>query len=133
VQGLFEDESDKDPRDDWTADKTAPDEPFILGDYKPQPVGETIRQSGLAWSAGIAFFVTIAFMLFVGWLADLLLGSSPWGVVGGIVLGSIIGFLQFFRTTSRIFQKDSGMPAEHPLMAPPSENEQPRRNPFDLR
>jgi F0F1-type ATP synthase assembly protein I len=43
-------------------------------------------------------------MLILGWFADLLLGSSPWGIVGGIILGAAIGFLQFFRITSQIFK-----------------------------
>jgi F0F1-type ATP synthase assembly protein I len=47
----------------------------------------------------------MVFMLLLGWFADLLLGSSPWGIVAGIVLGSIIGFIQFFRITSQIFGK----------------------------
>jgi hypothetical protein len=71
--------------------------------FVPDSLAETTRKSGLAWSAGIVFFGSIAFMLVLGWFADLFLGSSPWGLVVGIVLGSIIGFTQFFRTTSRIF------------------------------
>ena len=78
-------------------------EPAAPISYQPQSTEETTRQSGLAWSAGIVFFSSIAFMLFLGWLADLLLGSSPWGIVVGIVLGSIIGFVQFFRLSSQIF------------------------------
>ena len=72
---------------------------------EPQSAAETVRQSGLAWSAGIAFFAAVVFMLVLGWGADLLLGTSPWGIVGGIILGSIIGFIQFFRLTSQIFKK----------------------------
>ena len=66
---------------------------------------ESIRRSGMAWSAGIAFFAAVVFMLILGWGADVLLGSSPWGIVGGIILGSIIGFVQFFRITSQIFKR----------------------------
>jgi F0F1-type ATP synthase assembly protein I len=72
---------------------------------KPETTGETIRQSGLAYSAAIVLFASIVFMLVLGWFADLLLGSSPWGIVGGIVLGAIIGFVQLFRITSQIFKK----------------------------
>ena len=76
----------------------------INHDFKPPSKAETIRQSGLAWSAGVIFFGSIVFTMILGWFADLLLGTSPWGLVGGIVLGSIIGFIQFFRITSQIFK-----------------------------
>lgn len=84
--------------------------PFIPIDYAPETAEETVRQSGLAWSAGIVFFGSVAFMLFLGWIADLLLGSSPWGLVGGVVFGSIIGFIQFFRITSQIFAPKTNTP-----------------------
>jgi F0F1-type ATP synthase assembly protein I len=68
-------------------------------------MAESVRRSGLAYSAGIAFVAAVVFMLILGWGADLLLGSSPWGVVIGIVLGSAIGFVQLFRISSQIFKK----------------------------
>ena len=75
-------------------------------EIKPRPsTAETIRQSGLAYSAAIVLFGSVVFTMILGWFADLLLGSSPWGIVGGIVLGGIIGFIQFFRITSQIFKK----------------------------
>jgi F0F1-type ATP synthase assembly protein I len=92
----------------WQDDRPdQPEEPFVIQrkTYEPVSAEETGRRSGLAWSAGIVFFTSIAFMLFLGWIADVLLGSSPWGLVGGIVLGSIIGFIQFFRISSQIFEK----------------------------
>lgn len=73
-------------------------------DYKPQSKAQIIRNSGLAWSAGVAFFGSVIFVLILGWFADLLLGTSPWMAVGGVVLGSIIGFLQLFRLTSQILK-----------------------------
>jgi hypothetical protein len=78
---------------------------FVQTPYEPQSKADAIRGAGLAWSAGIIFFGSIVFMLILGWGADLLLGSSPWGIVGGIVLGSLIGFIQFFRISSQIFKK----------------------------
>jgi F0F1-type ATP synthase assembly protein I len=104
------------PVEDRKAEKLADDlspfdpdppqeEPFIIHDkpYEPESAAENVRRSGLAWSAGIVLFTSIAFTLFLGWIADLLLGSSPWGLVGGIILGSVIGFVQFFRISSQIF------------------------------
>ena len=82
-----------------------PEESFILSESEPQSLSENVRQSGLAYSAGIVLFASVAFMLVIGWGADLLFGSSPWGIVSGIILGALIGFVQFFRLTSQIFKK----------------------------
>lgn len=97
VLGLFDD------ADPFTG--TTEPEPFILSNVEPEPFGETARKSGIAWSMGIAFFSSVVFMLLLGWGADLLIGSSPWGVVAGIVIGSLIGFVQLFRLSSQIFRK----------------------------
>lgn len=80
-------------------------EPYVLSEAEPQSAEETVRTSGLAWSAGIVLFASVVFMMIIGWGADLLFGSTPWGIVGGIVLGAVIGFVQFFRLTSQIFKK----------------------------
>lgn len=72
---------------------------------EPESLLETARKSGLAYAAAITLFASVVFCLIIGWFADLLLGSSPWGIVLGIVLGAVIGFLQFFRITSQIFKK----------------------------
>lgn len=93
------------------------DVPFVPIAYTPETTDESVRKSGLAWSAGIVFFGSVAFMMFLGWLADLLFGSSPWGLVSGIVLGSIIGFLQFFRITSQIFSNKKPDPEHRPLLS----------------
>lgn len=69
-----------------------------------ESLAETARKSGLAYAAAITLFGAVIFMLIIGWFADLLLGSSPWGIVGGIVLGAVIGFIQLFRMTSQIFK-----------------------------
>jgi len=92
------------------------DEPFILESFTPVSAGENARRFGLGWSAGIAFSGAIAFMVFLGWLVDLLVGSSPWGIVLGVVLGAAIGFFQLFRITSRIFP-DSSAPKVNPLLS----------------
>lgn len=92
---------DSDPQDKG---ENAEKEEFVLSSAEPESFAKTARNSGLALSAGIAFFASVVFMLILGWGADLLFGSSPWGLVGGIVLGSLIGFVQFFRLTSQIFK-----------------------------
>jgi hypothetical protein len=96
--------------------------PFAPIPYQPEPQQETVRRSGLAWSAGIVFFGSVAFMLFLGWIADVLLGTSPWGLVAGIVLGSVIGFVQFFRISSQIFGNTKPKNEIHTLMSPPDDD-----------
>lgn len=98
VIGLFD-------SDDAGNASPGPDEPFTLSRFEPESIAETARRSGLAWSMGVVFFSAVAFMLVLGWGADLLFGSSPWGVVLGVVLGALIGFIQLFRLSSQIFKK----------------------------
>lgn len=86
-------------------DAQPPDEPFILSEGEPTTLAESIRQGGLAYSAGIVLFASVLFMLLIGWGADILFGSSPWGIVVGMATGALIGFFQFFRITSQIFKK----------------------------
>ena len=73
-------------------------------DFKPESEGETVRKSGLAYAAAFTLFSTVAVLLGAGYLLDRWLGSSPWGIIGGIVLGSIVGFYQFVRITSKIYK-----------------------------
>lgn len=78
--------------------------PFQSALYEPESQAETARKSGLAYAAGITLFFSVVFMMIIGWGADLLFGTSPWGIVGGIVLGALVGFVQFFRLTSQILK-----------------------------
>lgn len=91
--------------------------PFPPVPFTPESTDETVRRSGLAYSIGIVFVVSVAFMLLLGWIADWMFGTKPWGLVGGIVLGSIIGFVQVVRISSRIFSTDKNGPAMRPLMS----------------
>ena len=64
---------------------------------------EAINQkSGIAYAAAFSLFVAVASFLVIGWILDRWLGTKPWLLVGGIVLGSAAGFYQFLRTTSRL-------------------------------
>jgi len=80
------------------------DATIFQSSVQPETFAETARKSGLAYAAAITLFGSVVFMLIIGWFADLILGSSPWGIVGGIVVGAAIGFFQFFRLTSQIFK-----------------------------
>lgn len=71
---------------------------------EPESNAETVRKSGLAYAAAFTLFSTVAVLLGAGYLLDRWLESSPWGIVGGIVLGSVVGLYQFVRITSRIYK-----------------------------
>ncbi len=78
----------------------------VQTNFKPESQAETVRKSGLAYAAGITLVGAIVVMLIVGWFFDRLAGTSPWGIVGGIILGSVVGFYQFFRLTSQILKNN---------------------------
>lgn len=117
MTGLDLNEKESRTEDAWHDDRARQEPDFVPIAYIPPSDEESVRRSGLAYSAGITFFFTVAFMLLLGWGADLLFGSSPWGLVGGIVLGAIIGFVQFFRITSQIFTTKKDGPSVRPLMS----------------
>ena len=71
---------------------------------EPESNAETVRKSGLAYAAAFALFSTVAILLGAGYVVDRYFDSSPWGIVGGIVLGSVAGLYQFVRTTSQIYK-----------------------------
>ncbi len=79
-------------------------------EYFAPSAAETVRMTGLAWSAGIMFFGSVGLMMVFGWLVDTVLGSSPWGIVGGIVLGSVIGFVQLVRINTQLLKTTSSAP-----------------------
>jgi ATP synthase protein I len=64
--------------------------------------GEITRKSGIMYAAVLALVFSIVSMLVVGWLLDRWLGTGPWLVVAGIVLGAVAGFYEFIRLVSKI-------------------------------
>ncbi len=63
---------------------------------------DTNRKSGLAYAAALALFFSVATFLGLGYLVDRWLGTSPWFLVGGVVLGSGLGLYEFVRITSKL-------------------------------
>ena len=60
------------------------------------------RKSAIVYGAITSLVVSIISLLIVGWALDRWLKTGPWLLVGGIVLGTIVGFVQFIRGMSRI-------------------------------
>ena len=75
---------------------------FYQPDPNPESQAEANRKSGLAYGAVTALIGAILLFLAVGWMVDRVAGTSPWGIVVGIILGAVIGFYQFIRISSKI-------------------------------
>ncbi len=77
-------------------------EGFYQPDTHPESQAETNRKSGLAYGAVITLVGAILLFLALGWAVDKYFQSAPWGIVIGILLGSVLGFYQFIRISSQI-------------------------------
>ena len=63
---------------------------------------ETNIKSGIAYGAAVSLFAAVVGGLIVGWLLDRWLGTSPWLLIVGLILGAAAGFYEFIRATSRL-------------------------------
>jgi ATP synthase protein I len=69
----------------------------------PSPDNEDAnRKSGIAYGAGLVLFSSVISFCGAGWLLDRWLGTKPWLLVIGLVLGAVAGFYQFIRLTSKL-------------------------------
>lgn len=69
---------------------------------KEEDPQEINRKSGLAYAAAFSLFTAVVAGLIVGWVLDRWLGTGPWLLVSGIVLGAVTGFYQFVRISSKL-------------------------------
>ncbi len=60
------------------------------------------RKSGMAYAAALSLFASVVIFLGLGWFLDRWLGTSPWLLVAGIVLGAGLGLYEFVRITSKL-------------------------------
>jgi ATP synthase protein I len=60
------------------------------------------RKSGLAYAAAFSLFAAVVSGMILGWLLDRWLGTRPWLLVAGIILGSAAGFYEFIRSSSKL-------------------------------
>ena len=59
-------------------------------------------KSGIAYAAGFSLFGAVVGGLIVGWLLDRWLGTKPWLLVVGLVLGAAAGFYELIRAASKL-------------------------------
>jgi ATP synthase protein I len=73
---------------------------------QPEPSKSTPdenRKAGFAYAAGLTLFASVAAFTGVGWMLDRWLGTQPWCLIGGIVLGSAAGLFEFVRLSSKTY------------------------------
>jgi ATP synthase protein I len=64
---------------------------------------EENRKSGFAYAAALTLFASVVSFCGLGYLLDKWLGTEPWMLVTGIVLGSALGLFQFVRLSSKTY------------------------------
>lgn len=55
---------------------------------------------------GTQLAVTVLLLGAVGWYIDNQLNTAPWWLIGGLCVGSGIGFTQFLRSVQRLLEAD---------------------------
>ena len=69
----------------------------------PKSSADENRKAGFAYAAGLTLFASVAAFTGLGWLLDKWLGTQPWCLVAGIVIGSAAGLFQFVRLSSKTY------------------------------
>jgi len=67
---------------------------------------EISRKSGLAYAAAFSLFAAVIAGLGLGWLLDRWLGTRPWLLVTGLVLGAAAGFYELIRISSKLSEDE---------------------------
>ena len=64
---------------------------------------EENRKAGFAYAAGITLVAVVVTFCGLGYFLDKWLGTDPWLLIGGIVLGSAAGLFEFVRLSSKTY------------------------------
>lgn len=63
---------------------------------------EANRKSGIAYAAAFSLFAGVVAGMLIGWLLDRSLGTRPWLLVVGLILGAAAGFYELVRASSKL-------------------------------
>ena len=71
-----------------------------MGEREDEEVG---RKSGFAYAAGITLFASVIVFCGFGWMVDRWLGTSPWFLGAGAVVGAAVGLFEFIRISAKTY------------------------------
>lgn len=75
------------------------DDPFV--EKSMRSFQDTVRKSGPAASASYGLIGAIVLLGGIGYVLDQWRGTSPWFLIGGLVLGLIVGFYELAKAVWR--------------------------------
>ena len=61
------------------------------------------RKAGFAYAAGITLVASVVTFCGLGYFLDRWLGTDPWLLIAGIILGSAAGLFEFIRISSKTY------------------------------
>jgi ATP synthase protein I len=64
---------------------------------------EENRKSGFAYAAALTLVAAVVTFCGVGWFLDRWLGTDPWLLIAGIVIGSAAGLYEFVRLSAKTY------------------------------
>lgn len=76
------------------------------GEERQSAPTQRSRSEGVAWRLAVEMVSAFAVCGFIGWWVDKWLGSLPWAMLSGLLLGGIAGLYNAFRV-ARAIQKDA--------------------------
>jgi F0F1-type ATP synthase assembly protein I len=74
---------------------------------KPSESTSVMQQLAPYMHLGTQLTLSIVMCGAAGWYADTRYGTEPWLLVVGLVLGMVVGVLQFIRTVRRLDRKNT--------------------------
>ncbi len=78
---------------------------------------------GMAWRLSTELLASVLVGFMLGYGADVLFGSEPWGMLVGLGLGIAAGFMSVFRTASAMDAENADVPLGDAMPLAPDEDE----------
>ena len=75
-------------------------------EQKKKKSAQTYKDYAPFLTMGIQLAAAVVVFFFIGSYIDQRYGIQPWGKISGIFLGSAGGFFKFFKTVSRLTEKE---------------------------